>query len=175
MSSIIIYPSQQSPIKIRDAYDPDSISTITLLFRPPTRANDTVYYKRDDDDYDIIIPTTFTGVYYKVKHPGKSASTPPTFSTEIGSETEDGSTGLVLESVAYNLLVPEVDVISVTYENTNSVTVSSTTNTAYSCTFTIDVLPAAAIAARTFDITAHVVLSNSDKIDAPLRFKVAER
>ena len=167
--------NQKTAYKVRGVHDPDAIRTMGFIFRPPTRANDTVYYKRDDDDYDIIVPATFTGVYYKVKHPGKSASTPPTFSTEIGTETTDGTDGLVWESVAYNLLVPTVDVSTVTYENTNDVTVSATSNTAYSCTFTIDVLPAAAIAAKTFDITAHVTLSNGDKIDATLRFKVAER
>ena len=167
--------NQKTAYKMRGVHDADSIRTCGIIFRPPTRANDTVYYKRDDDDYDIIVPSTFTGVYYKVKHPGKSASTPPTFSTEIGSETTDGIDGLIWESVAYNLLVPTVDVSTVTYECTNDVTVSSDTNTAYSCTFTIDVLPAAAIAAKTFDITAHVTLSNGDKIDATRRFKVAER
>ena len=172
---MIYNANQKSAYRVRGYHDKDLVRTMGILFRPPTRANDTVYYKREDDDYDIVVPSTFTGVYYKVKHPGKSASTPPTFSTEIGSETTDGTDGLVWESVAYNLLVPTVDVSTVTYECTNDVTVSGNTNTVYSATFTIDVLPAAAIAAKTFDITAHVTLSNSDKIDATLRFKVAER
>jgi len=172
---MIYSAGSKGPYTVAGYHDPDSIRTMVVVFRPATRTNATVYYKRGDDDYDIMIPSTFTGVYYKVAHPGVSAASPPTMSTEIGSETTDGTTGLIWESVAYNMLPPSIDVSSVTFSNTNSVTVSATSNTTSQVQFTIDVLPVAAETAGTFNITLHVVLSNGDKLDVTLKFTVGER
>jgi hypothetical protein len=173
---MIYNPMQVGPYKVAGYHDPDRIRKMGLIFRPPTWAAGTVYYKQDDDNYDVVIPATFTGLYYKVKAPGKShASTEPTWSYVAGEETTDGTTGLIWEGVNYNLLPPGIDVSSVTFEATHSMTISTFTNTATSVDFTIPVISAAAEAAGYFDVTAHVVFSNTEKDDVTLRFKVAER
>lgn len=165
----------KGPYKVAGVDDPDSIRTFSIILRPPTRANSTVYYIRSDDDYDIVIPDTFTGVYYKVKSPGLSAATPPTFSTEVGSETVDGS--VVWEAVAYNLLPPSIDVSTVTFSATNGATVSNTGWTTTQCQFTKDSLPGLSLARSllTYNVAMHIVLSDGDAVDMTVKFSVAER
>lgn len=163
---------QRPPYRVPGFHDPDDKRLMGIIFRPDTWASATVYLKPDDDNYDVVIPSVFTGLYYKVKNPGKSAATEPTWVMEAGQETEDGTLGLVWEAVNYNLMPITETISSVTYAGTHSVTVSSTSNTTTSCQFMIDVLPAAAIAAGEFEITVHVVKSNNEEVDITLAFKV---
>jgi hypothetical protein len=167
---------QKGPFRVPGFHDPDSVREMGILFRPDTWTANTVYYRSSDDNYDIIIPTVFTGLYYKVKSPGKSGATePPLWSFVEGEETADGVKGLLWEGINYNLLVPEESVNSVTNVATNSVTISNTANTASRCTYTIETLPQQAIDAGKFDVTSHVVLVSGKKFDVTLRFKVGNR
>lgn len=172
----MIYPANsKGPYKVPGFHDPNDLRIFGLIFRPDTWTANTVYYKHDTDDYSIVIPTVFTGVYYKAIAPGKSGATEPTWVYGEGEETTDGSTGLIWEAVAYNLMLPSETISSVTYICTNSVTVSSTSNTTTSCQFKIDALPAAAISAGSFQVTVRCVKSNTEQFDTTLEFKVKDR
>lgn len=159
----------RSPYKIPGIHDPDSIRTLSIVVRPPSRTDSTVYYEGD-----IVIPTDFTGVYYEVKNPGKSASAEPTMETEIDAETVDGS--VIWVTKRYNMLQAGVNITSATCTPTDGVTVSSVTNTDTEVSFTIDEIPALA-AARfklSFEVCAHIVLSNGDAVDRTYVFRVGE-
>lgn len=179
---MIYSAGQKGPFKVSGYHDPDTIRTITVIFRPDTWGVGTVYQFIGSDNYSIVLPTVYTGYYHKAINTGKSnATTEPTWAVRAGEQTEDfeaGKTdGLVWEAVSYNLLPIGIDVSSVTYAATNGVTVSGTSNTTTQCQFTIDVIGSTA-AARTikkFSITVHVTLSDGDTIDATFEFKVAEK
>jgi hypothetical protein len=169
----------KGPYKVIGAHDPDSIRTMAIVLRPPERANSTVYYLPRADAGDIVIPSTFTGVYYEVKNPGKSAAAEPTMATVIDAETEDGSVLWVTKP--YNMMIPGVTISigesPVTCTATEGVTVSSITNTETQVQFTIDAIPELATARSTlsFDVHLHIILSDGDAVDMTIRFKVAER
>ena len=176
----MIYPAlQKGPYVFPGFHDPDDSRFIGIILRPNTWAAGTVYSYRDEDDADVVIPTTFKGFYYIVKNPGISnATTEPTWSKVINGETEDFETGetegLIWKSVPYNLMPVSETISTVTYAQTNSVTLSNTSNTTTSLQFMIDPLPAAAIAAGSFEVTATVTKSNDETVDITLKFNVAE-
>jgi len=165
-------PSQKDPYPWPGFHDPLNKRFIGITFRPAPWVASTVYGRRNKDDYDVLIPTVFTGFYYKVINPGKSLLVEPTYVAEEGEETLQTGTSLVLEAVAYNLLPLTENVSAVTYSCTHGVTVSSSSFTAIDCRFMIDPLPAEAIAAKSFIITALVTKSNGEEFPVPLEFKV---
>ena len=172
----MLYDSiSKGPYKVSGVHDPDSIRTIAVVLRPPVRTNSTVYYWRRSDDYDIVIPSVFTGVYYEVKSPGLSAGVEPTMAKEVDAETEDGS--VVWGTKAYNMMPPDIDIVSVDYDATSGVTLSSTSNTSRYAQFTIDAIPARpqARSTLTFNVHLHIVMSDGDAVDMTAKFKVAER
>lgn len=155
-------------------HDPDSVRIIGLIFRPNTWASSTVYYKRSEDDYDVVIPTTFKGLYFKVKYPGLSGSTDPFTGTYVeGDEVTDGT--ITWEAVNYDLMPPTETVSSITVTATHSITISTSSNTTTSCQFTIPAISAAAEAAGEFEVTVRVTKSNTEVEDITIRFVVAER
>jgi len=167
------YNSALKSLRVPGFHDKDSKRFIGVIMRPATWAAATVYYLRSDDDFDIVIPTVFTGVYHKVKSPGKSSGTEPTaWATVVGEETIDGTTGLIWEAVAYNLMIPAETLSSVSYTATDGITVTNTSNTTTSFQYMIPALPAAAIATGEFTITAHYVKSNLEEDDIDLVFRV---
>lgn len=172
----MLYDSiSKGPYRVAGVHDPDSIRTIAIVLRPPLRENSTVYYFRRGDDYDIVIPSVFTGVYYEVKSPGKTAAAEPVMATEIDAETVDGS--VVWVTRAYNMMPPDITIASVDYTATGGVTLSATANTTTQAQFTIDAIPALADARTTltFNVQLHIVMSDGDAIDMTAKFKVAER
>jgi hypothetical protein len=172
----MFYPAlQKGPYKVPGFHDPDSKRLVGLILRPDPWTSGLVYYKYDDDNYDIVIPSVFTGLYYKVKQPGLSGGTEPTWVKIPGEETVDSTNGLVWEAVLYNLMPVGENISAVTYLTTDGVTVSATSFTNNTIQFTIDPLPPAAETAGRFDVTVHVTKSTSAIADYTLRFKVAER
>ena len=165
----------EGPVDIPGVHDKDSIRTFAILFKPDVWTANTVYTRPYPDEYAVVIPTVFTGLYYKCNNPGKAGSVEPTWIMSEGEETTDGTLGLIWEAVNYNLMPVDEDVYSITYEMTNGVTLSNESNTIYAAQFTIDVLPTAAITAGEFEITAHVVKSTGNKFDVTLRFTVGTR
>ena len=165
--------NQKGPYKVAGYHDSDSKRLIGIIFRPSAWVANTVYRMADLDNYDVVMPTVDTGVYYKVKSPGKSGATDPFSGEAPGDTVTDGS--VIWEAVAFNLMPPSESLSTVTYAATNSVTISSSSNNANSCQFMIDELPAAAIAAGSFDVTVHFVKDNTEEGDVTLRFKVGTR
>jgi len=169
----MIYPlDKKTSYRFPGFHDPDDKRVIGLILAPSTWAASTVYEKRGDDDYDVVMPTVYTGFYYKVKNPGKSTNLEPTWVAVTGEETTQAGTSLVFEAVNYNMLPPAETVASVTYMCTHGVTVSNTSSTTKSCQFMIDPLPAAAIAAKVFNVTARIVKNNAEQVDASIDFYV---
>ena len=156
-------------------HDPNSSRVMSWLFRPPVWEAGKVYIKRDDDNYAVVIPTEFTGLLYRVKNSGKSGGTEPTWVMVPGQTTSDGSKGLVWLADNYNQMDVDVNVTGIEYINTHDVTVSATSHTDFSSTFKIDPLPAAAIAAGTFEVTSRVTVSDGTVFDATMVFKVGDR
>ena len=172
----MIYSAFSKKYKVPGVYDPDESRTQGLIFRPSVWQATTVYYKRFEDDFDIVLPTVFTGLYYKVKHPGKTGDTEPTWVKEVGQETIDVN-GLIWEAGAFNFFPPGTDVISCEYLTTDDVVISDTSNTASSCTFTIDgPLPQAAIDLGSFEVTVRATpnLGGAPK-DFTLVYKIGSR
>jgi len=163
---------QKGPYKIAGYHDPDSKRLMGVQFRPPQWTANTVFCKVDSDSSDLVMPTVFTGLYYKVKNPGRSSSIEPTWTMVAGGETIDGDLGLVWEAVNYNLLPIEETIVSATYTCTGGVTVSSSSMDGASCQFMIDKLPPGL---STFQITCHVVKSNAEEADITFQFTVGER
>ena len=174
---IILYINPQNPFRVPGRYDPDEIRTMTWLFRPPAWVTATVYEKRSSLDFDVVVPSVFTGVYFKCHNSGKSGATEPVWVRTNAQKTADGLFGLVWECVDYDLLPVAETITAATFTATNSVTVTPATPafTATSCTFTITTVPAAAIAAGIFEVTAHLVKSTGDEFDATMRFVVGNR
>ena len=171
----MFYPALQAgPFKVPGYHDPDSQRIIGLILRPGSWVTATVYYKRSDDDYDVVIPTTFKGLYFKVKNPGLSGATDPFTGTYVqGDEVTDGT--ITWEAVNYNLMPPSETISSITVTATHSITIATSSNTATSVSLTIPPISAAAEAAGYFEVTTHVTKSNGEIDDYTLYFKVGER
>jgi len=172
----MIYSAQQKgPYKVSGYHDPDSLKYFGIIFKPLAWAAATVYYKRSDDDYDVVIPTVFTGLYHKVINPGKShATVEPTWATVEGDETTDAN-GLVFKAVNYNLMVPSENISSVTVTASDDIVITSVTNTTSSCQFMINPLTAAAVTNGYFEVYIHYVKSNTEEDDITLRFRIHDR
>ena len=163
----------KGPYRVAGFHDPEDKRMIGIIFRPDTWVASTVYYHKDCDNYDVAIPTIFTGVYYRVKAPGLSGATEPVWDSIAGGETIDGS--VVWEAVNYNLLPPTESIVSVSYVGTDGITITSYSNTATTCQFMIPVLPPSAVATGFFLITLHVTKNNAEEFDLTLKFVIGER
>ena len=169
---MIYSANQKNPFRWIGYHDPDDKRYIGLIFKPSTWTANTVYEKRNDDDFDIVLPTVYTGFYYKVITPGKSTTVEPTWVAEDGEETVQTGTSLVFKAVNYNLMPVGENVSSISYACTHGATVSSSSSDSSSCQFMIDPLPAEAIAAKSFVVTATVIKSNGEQFDVSLEFRV---
>ena len=97
--------------KMPSVFDPNSIINIGIIYKPDAWIQNKVYYLRDEDDYDICIPTVFNGYYYRVSVPGLSGATEPvSWSTIPGGTTQDGA--ITWTAIPYNLLVPGISILS---------------------------------------------------------------
>lgn len=166
---------QRGPYKVPGYYDKDSKKLFRIIFRPDAWSANTVYRLRGEDDPDCVMPTVDTGVYYKVKSPGKSGSIDPFTGDAPGDEVTDGTLGLIWEAVAYDLMPMDVTVSTVTFAANNSVTLANTSSATTSCQFRVSTVPAAAIAEGVFEVTAHVAFSNGDEDDYTVRFTIGPR
>ena len=173
----MLYSAQQNSIfKVPSRHDPDEVRAMGIILSPGVWTTGIVYGKQDDENYDVVIPTTFTGLYYKVKNPGKSGATEPTWVTTPGEETIDGTTGLVWEAALYNLMPVAETLTTATVTATNGVILSGVSNTTTTCSFTITAIGSTA-AARTlgvFEVTAVLTKSNSEVVNCTLKFKLGE-
>ena len=152
-------------------YDPQSKQSIGVLYRPEDWVGNTVYYNRFCDDYDIVVPTVFTGYYHKVINAGKSGSTEPTWATTPEGRTTDGS--VIWEAVSYNLLDPAISVTASTWTYTAGVTLSITSFTGRATACLISASPSTI--GSTFFLTNHVTYSNGEEDDVTLNFVVGSR
>ena len=143
--------------KMPGTYDPDSQRIIEQVLRPPAWA-----------------ATTFKGLYFRVKHPGKSGATDPFNGTyEAGDEVEDGT--ITWEAVNYDLMGIAVTIASITVTATHSITIATSSATTTTATFTVPAISAAAEAAGYFEVTLRVTTSTGEITDYTRYFKVGER
>ena len=169
---MIFSADQLGPYKWPGYHDPAAKRIIGLILRPPVWVANHVYGKRNDDDYDVFLPTEFKGFYFKVKNPGKSLATEMDYVNETGEETTQVGTSLIVEAVNFNLLPVDQDVSNVTAVGNHGVTVTGVSYTNYSCQLMIDTLPAEAIAAKAFIITVTVSLNNGEQFPVDIEFEV---
>jgi hypothetical protein len=151
-------------------YDKDSKKVVGLVFRPNAWSANTVYYYRSSSDYDVVVPTVFKGLYYKVINPGMSGATEPVWSTTVDDIVTDN--GIQWQAVAYNLMPPTESITASTWAASNSVTTASPSFTANTTQVKITAVPAGV---DSFTLTNHYVKSNGEEDDVTLLFKVAER
>lgn len=162
------------PLVVPGYHDPDSIRTMGIVYRPDTWAANTAYERRYDNDADAVMPTTYKGLYFRVKYPGMSGATDPFTGTYVaGDEIEDGT--LVWEAVNYNLMPVTETISSITVTATHSMTIASSSHTDTSVTFTIPAVSTTAESDGYFEVTVRATKSTGDKVDTTLYFKVAER
>ena len=157
----------KGPFVLEGFHDPDNLTTYPITYRPADWVADTVYY----EDESIVVPTTFSGYYYKCTSAGTSDSTEPaTWATVAGDETTDGT--ITWEAVAYNLLKPGVDVSTSTWVAADLVTITGEANTTTTSSVQVTAVPTGV---KTINITNHIVLSNGDEFDVTIQRAVAER
>jgi len=170
----LIYPAnQRSPFRVPGFHDKDSKRFMGVILRPDPWLQNTVYRKPGSDEYDIVVPTVYKGLYFKVKNPGLSGSTDPFIGNYIeGDLVVDGS--CVWEAVNDNLMLQSETISSVIYSQTNSVTLTNTSNTQTRFQYRIEPLPQAAIDAGEFEVTGHVIKNTGEERDITLLFIVGE-
>jgi len=164
---------EKGGFKVPGFHDPSDRRPVGLLLRPPVWEPGKVYMVRSCCDADVVLPTVFTGVYYKVKSAGKSGAVEPKWSYAGGSTTLDGNTGLVWETQEhYSLLKDGEDIATVGLVPTNGVTVTGKMVTESDCKFYIDPFTAPL---SEFCVKAHVTTTLGAEMDYTLIFKVAQR
>ena len=171
----MFYSDFEKKLLIPGFHDPNDIRPMGWLFKPPVWAPATTYSKSDDENFELVIPTVFSGLYFFVANPGVSGLTEPTWVRKETKQTEDGTLGLICEAKNYNLMPVNEYLVAVEYITTHGVTVSSTSFTTGSSDFVIDVLPTAAVVAGEFEITSRITKNTGAKFDATMVFKVGER
>ena len=173
----MLYSANQNGVfRVPGRDDPDEVRTLGIILRPGTWATGLVYGKQDDDNYNTVIPTVFTGFYHRVKNPGISGATEPVWATTVDGETLDGTTGLVWEAILYNLMPLAETITATAVTATNGVTVSGEGGTTINSYFTRDAIPANA-AARSlgyYEVTVVLTKSNSEVVNCTLKFKLGE-
>jgi hypothetical protein len=167
---MIYSASAKGGYKLNGVHDANSKRFIGILYRPNTWQENTVYYLRSTDDYDVIIPTVFNGFYYKVVSPGKSGATEPTWGTKAGGKTTSGTA--IFEAVPYNLMPESETITSSTWTASDSVTLSNTLSTTTYAAVRIDAVPDGV---ESFTVTNHTVRSNGEEHDVTIQFKVGTR
>jgi len=167
---MIYSATAKGPFKVSGFHDRDSKRLIGIIYKPATWVTGTVYYKRADDDYDIVLPTVFKGLYFKVTNPGLSGGTEPVWPTTIGGTVTDG--GITWEAVGYNLMLPTVNISTSTFTASDGVTLTSPTNTTGITQVMISAVP---VGVTVFTILNHTVRSNGEEDDVTLQIKIADR
>lgn len=167
----MIYPStSKGPYKVAGVIDPNEKRLIGVIYKPDAWSQNTVYYVRGVDDYDIVLPSTANGFYYKATNPGKSGTVEPTWPTTVGEAVSDGS--VVWEAVAYNLL-PLTDSISTsTFTASDGVVLANPVLTVGKTSVLISSIPAGV---AQFTVTNHTIRASGEECDVTLLFKVASR
>lgn len=170
---MLINPIERGPVKVVGFHDPDSKPLYKFVFRPDSWQSVTAYEKRYDHDYDVVMPTTYKGLYFAVYRPGLSGSTDPFTGTyKDGDKITDGTVTWVARN--YNLMPIGVTITAATVTATESVTTSGQITGTTDLQFFIDPLPADYDATH-FDVTVHVTFSNDVEIDRTLRFRTREQ
>lgn len=104
----------RGPIRVPGFFDPDEVRDISLIFTPRIWAANTVYSWRSCEDYDVVIPTVFKGLAYKVTNPGKTGATEPTWPTVIGETVTSGPT---FEAIPYSMLPAGITITASTWRS----------------------------------------------------------
>ena len=171
---MIYSPEQAGPLRITEPYDPNESRLMGIIYKPNTWLSATFYGKQDCDDYDVVIPTVFTGFYHRVKNPGLAGATEPVWATTPEGLTVDGTTGLVWEAVLYNLMPVTETIASVVYNCTNGIVPTNTNNTGANITFKLPVLTTTAIIAGNFEVSVLATKNNGEVVVVNLLFKVRQ-
>ena len=172
---MIYTADSKAPFKVPGYHDKDTRRLFGLTFKPPEWLPHTLYRKRNEDDYDIVVSENFTGLYYRVKTPGVSGNT-EVFVTTPSEETTDGNTGLVWIAELYNMMPIDEDISLVVITPLNGVTVSEESFNTHSCQWMIEPIAenAAAITLGYFEILVVATKSNGEILNFTLRFKLGE-
>ena len=166
---MIYSASSKGGYKIPGYFDKDSKRMIGIIYRPEVWQANTVYVKRSDDDYDIVMPSVFKGFYFKVTKPGKTGASEPLWPDAVGDTVVDGAT---FEAVAYNLLPLAETIVTSNFVASHGVTLTDASSTAGTTQVMISAVP---LGVTAFTITNHTVKSNGEEDDVTLAFRVAER
>lgn len=167
---MIYSAASKGPLKVSGYHDKDSKRILGIIYRPSVWTAATVYYVRGESDYDIVVPTTFKGLYFKATNPGLSSGTEPVWPTTVGGTVTDG--GIVWEAVAYNLMPPTASITTSTFTASDGVTLTSPSFTGGTTQVTISAVPAGV---TSFTLINHTIKSTGEEDDVTLSFKVAER
>lgn len=160
--------TSKGPYKVQGYHDKDSKRIIGLIYRPDTWAANTVYYVRSENDYDIVVPSVFKGLYFKATNPGKSGASEPAWPTTIGDTITDGVTW---EAVGYNLMPPTVSISISTFTASDGVTLTAPSSTSNTTQVTISAVPSGV---SSFTVTNHTIKTSGEEDDVSLLFKVSE-
>jgi len=158
----------RGPTKVPGFYDRNSKRVVGMLYRPPVWQPDTVYYFANGTVSNVVIPTVFNGLYYAVVNPGKSLATEPVWPLTVDAEIVAGPTW---RAIAYDLLPPDVDILTSSFTATNGVTITQETFTTTSTQALITSVPEGIEA---FEVTNHTIRSNGEEEDVTLFYRVGD-
>ena len=168
---MIYLANQKGPLKKTAYHDPNNKTFQGFLYRPGDWAASTVYIKRSTNDYDVVIPTTFNGFYYKIKSSGTSDATEPaTWATVAGETTTDGT--VEWEAVPYNLMPISETITASVWTASDSVTLTTDTNTTTSTQVRVEDVPDGV---KKFTITNHITKSNGEEASRSMEIKVNDQ
>ena len=167
----MIYPADLKIYKVPGFYNPSEARNYELVFRPDIWQSGTIYTKPEENEGKLVIPSVFTGFYYEVDNPGISGDTEPTWITQPGEITIDGTTGLVWIARLYNLLPLDENIIDVQYQASHDIILEQTSNTTTSCQFMIPALTTEAVDEGWFEIIIIAVKDNNEQEQKRLMFR----
>jgi len=166
---VFYYALQSTVFRYPGVIDPDCARVFGWKFRPDTWQANHVYELRSAFGSDLVIPATYAGFYHKVKIPGMSGASEPTWAIETADETLE-TTGLTWEAVPYNLMPLSVNVSASSWAATGCTVEQATfTDTATACRIT------AITATDEITLVNTVGFSNGDTDDFTVRFVLKDR
>lgn len=162
---------QKGPYRVPGIFDPDSSRLIGIIYAPAVWQSAQVYYRRQDDDYDICVPSVSNGFYYRVENPGVSGITEPVWNTTKYQTTTELS-GLEWKAIPYNLLPSGTILVASEWLTSDTVTISSEsfTNGTAQC-----LISGVADTLTEFTVTNRITTSIGEVRDASLIFTVGQR
>jgi len=167
MSTAYYSNKLRSPQRNEAVLDRNDKHFVNVVYIPAAWAANTVYKTGD-----IVLPTVFKRIAYKVTAAGKSSATEPTWLHTIGDPITDGATFEGIDYFEFSDLDTALTITTSTFTASDGVTLTLPTNTTTTTKVFISAIPATI---SNFTVTNHTVWSNTEERDFSVLFLVADK